>query len=62
MDANIIIVAATSIMVLVNLVAAVLIWAHKRIVSTRAKDVLGKILYMLTSFVTTWRSRPAALR
>ena len=34
----------------VNLVAAVLIWAHKRIVSTRAKDVLGKILYYVDEF------------
>ena len=50
MDANIIIVAAAGVMVLANLVAAVLIWAHKRIVSSRAKDVLGKILYYVDEF------------
>lgn len=33
-----------------NLVAAILIWAYKRIVSAKAKDVLEKILYYLDEF------------
>ena len=50
MDTNIIVGTAAGIMVLVNLVAAVLILAHKRIVSERAKDVLGKVLYYVDEF------------
>lgn len=35
---------------LMNLVAALLIWAYKRIVSAKAKDVLEKILYYVDEF------------
>ena len=33
-----------------NMVAALLVWAHKRIVSEKARDVLAKVLYYIDEF------------
>ena len=41
---------ALAVLIGANLVAALLIWVYKRIVSEKAKDVLAKILYYLDEF------------
>ena len=50
METKIMIVAAGGVLIGANLIAAVLIWAYKRLVNPGAKGVLGKILTYVDEF------------
>ena len=50
METKIMIIAAGGVLIGANLIAAVLIWAYKRLVNPGAKGVLGKILTYVDEF------------
>lgn len=58
METKILLIVVIGVLIGVNLIAAVLIWAYKRIVNPAGKDVLGRILFYVDEFCDTVE-RPA---